>query len=504
MELRKTEETIQDLVSRYESIRQSTLWTPNQARLLLLLPSESFTFITPPPAIPPPPPPPPPIKAEADTITDSVTDNAESSGDGGDHCCPSTGTTNVIIDDTSPAIATTTTTTNIAAPAPNSNPISSEPIVSTIPPLLPDTSKWPPITDLETLVTTVQFIEQTLRDDGELVQTMNRFRFKLEQVDPVTNRPRYGPNSYARVRRMLAYFDFLSQQNHHHPNNNMNRKTTDDLHPSMPTTTTSYYKTLTQDMVQLFQQQQALRQQQTAREEQIRWEEQHRQQQQKQEEEARERALAEIQAKQRVAEQAAEAERLRRQAEAARQRRQEQEEARRQAEQRYLDSIKKGVDGVQHYVNVIKESTSNDLAAQKKAFQSLFTLFDQILKHPEETNFRKIRKNHPVFHQDIGRHKGGIELLIAAGFRPKLLPDVSTHTQNDIDHDNDDDNNGSTTATTTPSTDSSMDAVPMIACLISKEPNLETDMDGWSQWYDLKKATLEILQKEVGNNNNQR
>ncbi|KAG7342457.1 PUB domain containing protein [Nitzschia inconspicua] len=494
MELRKTEETIQDLVSRYESIRQSTLWTPNQVKLLLPLPSESFTFITTPPAIPPLSP--PTVKAEADTTNDSVTDNNNESSGGGDHG-PST-TTDVIINDISPAIGTTTTTN--AAPSPN--PIPAEPIVTTIPPLLPDTSKWPPITDLETLVTTVQFIEQTLRGDGELVQTMNRFRFKLEQVDPVTNRPRYGPNSYARVQRMLAYFDFLSQQNHPNNNYNINRKTTDDPHPSMPTTTTSYYKTLTQDMVQLFQQQQALQQQQTTREEQIRLEEQQRQQQQKQEEEARERALKEAQANQRVAEQAAETERLRQQAEAARQRRQQQEEARRQAEQRYLDSIKKGVDGVQHYVNVIKESTSNDIAAQKKAFQSLFTLFDQILKHPEETNFRKIRKNHPVFHQDIGRHKGGIELLIAAGFRPKLLPDVlSTHTQNDIDHDDDDDNNGSTTATTTPSTDSSMDAVPMIACLISKEPNLETDMDGWSQWYDLKKATLEILQKEVGNNN---
>ena len=41
------------------------------------------------------------------------------------------------------------------------------------------------------------------------------------------------------------------------------------------------------------------------------------------------------------------------------------------------------------------------------------------------------------------------------------------------------------------------DDTPKIACLISKEPNLKQDMDGWSAWYDLNKATLEILQSEV-------
>ena len=36
-----------------------------------------------------------------------------------------------------------------------------------------------------------------------------------------------------------------------------------------------------------------------------------------------------------------------------------------------------------------------------------------------------------------------------------------------------------------------------IAFLISKEPNLEHDMDGWMIWFDLNKATLELLQNEL-------
>ncbi|MGK3739447.1 MAG: hypothetical protein ACI90V_006294, partial [Bacillariaceae sp.] len=36
-----------------------------------------------------------------------------------------------------------------------------------------------------------------------------------------------------------------------------------------------------------------------------------------------------------------------------------------------------------------------------------------------------------------------------------------------------------------------------IACLVSKEPHLESDMDGWMAWFDLNKQSLEILQTEL-------
>ena len=32
---------------------------------------------------------------------------------------------------------------------------------------------------------------------------------------------------------------------------------------------------------------------------------------------------------------------------------------------------------------------------------------------------------------------------------------------------------------------------------ISSEPNLETDMDRWSAWFDLLKATLEVIEEEL-------
>ena len=45
--------------------------------------------------------------------------------------------------------------------------------------------------------------------------------------------------------------------------------------------------------------------------------------------------------------------------------------------------------------------------------------------------------------------------------------------------------------------DEGQDEPPEIAFLISKEPNLEHDMDGWMSWFDLNKATLEILQTKL-------
>jgi hypothetical protein len=158
--------------------------------------------------------------------------------------------------------------------------------------------------------------------------------------------------------------------------------------------------------------------------------------------------------RQRQQQEAAEAE-LRRQAEAARQRRLAQE----RAEQEWIDSIPKGVNGVKLQISVIKEATKDDMDAQRTAISSLYTIFQQINAHPEETKFRRIRRDHEKFVQDIGRHKGGVEFLIAAGFELGAIDDVP--------------------------------------CYLSKEPNIETDMDGWAAWFDLLKATLDVLEQEA-------
>ena len=203
-------------------------------------------------------------------------------------------------------------------------------------------------------------------------------------------------------------------------------------------------------------------------------------------EEAKQKALEAQKAAARAAEEADRTQRLHQQAEEARLRRRAQEEARKQAEREWLDGIKKGAEGVRYYLGVLLQRSGGeegkDIDPERLvALESLCTWFDQIQKHPEEVNKRKIKLSNPNFHRDIGQHEGAIELLVAAGFRPTMLPvEVADNDGGDEAKNNND-----------------AEEQPDIAFLISKEPNLEHDMDGWMAWFDLNKATLEILQTEL-------
>lgn len=469
MELRKTEETIDNLISIYESIRLSTVWTSEQSELLLPIPTiPDFTAIC------------------NNSSTNACTAN------GGDN--DSSPSTRIIVDSPHPP------STALSKPKP-----------------LVKSSSCPNndlfiISDLESLAKTLQSLRETLdyenittnnsNNNNDLHIKMQRFQHRLMEVDLITQKPRYGPQTQIRVHRMLVKYTFLCQQFSIQPppplsSSSITITTTTTPSPNNTntpndTTTTTAVATLFQHIQQLYQQEQQKREQE---EYQVKLQQQQEQQQeeqnQQQQQEAQKRQQMAMTIEQQMAQQTAQQqqeERLRQQAEAIRQQRQEQQQQQRRAQQDYVDSIIKGVEGVRKYIVLLQQSTEQDLPAQRLALQRLATIFEQIYKHPEETQFRKVRINHPAFHQDIGRHRGCIELLIAAGFRPTMLSvkndtNGSTSNNNNIDDNNNNDDND------TPSS--------MVACLVSKEPNLETDMDGWTEWYDLNKATYEILQKVV-------
>ena len=155
---------------------------------------------------------------------------------------------------------------------------------------------------------------------------------------------------------------------------------------------------------------------------------------------------------------------LARQAEEARKLRVEEEqralEVERQADQELLALVPtQGEEGVREQVGRMRDALKDDKAAFDVALGSLYTLIEQIVRKPEEISFRRVRRDHPKFMEDIGRHVGGREVLIAAGFKLEKL-----------------------------------DGVP---CFFSKEPNLETDMDGWSNWFDGLKKTLAVIEEEM-------
>ncbi|KAL7446351.1 hypothetical protein ACHAXH_008703 [Discostella pseudostelligera] len=125
-----------------------------------------------------------------------------------------------------------------------------------------------------------------------------------------------------------------------------------------------------------------------------------------------------------------------------------------------------GPDGVRTQIGHMKMAIMNDNnveggALLSIALSSLRDMFTQIVRHPEEMKYRTVRRDHPKFIEDIGRHVGGREILIAAGFR--------------------------------------LENVEGVPCLYSKEPDVEKDMDGWSDWFDNLKKTLEIIEDEIRN-----
>ena len=123
----------------------------------------------------------------------------------------------------------------------------------------------------------------------------------------------------------------------------------------------------------------------------------------------------------------------------------------------FMNSIPKGQEGIKLQLSKLKNTCNAQ--EYKTAIQSLHTVFSQILSHPEEIKYRKIKRDHAKFMQDIGRHEGGIELFIASGFVLETMDEVQ--------------------------------------CLFSKEPDIEKEMEKWTDWFDLLKLSLELIQMEL-------
>ena len=271
----------------------------------------------------------------------------------------------------------------------------------------------------------------------------SRFRKRLSETDPVTNAPRYGSKTAARVLALLDVYDALTM----------------GVSAAFGRTDHDSTDGIADTLRQTVKQEEDRRKQAKidAHDANMKEAADARVAAQRLEEEERLKAME------------AERERVRREAELhqqaieARQRREEEEAraraAEREADRAYQDSIPKGADGVRAQLTALREGCSNEAGAFDVAIGALHTLFSQITARPEEIKFRRIRRDHPKFLQDIGRHPGGKEIFIAAGFKFETLDGVKS--------------------------------------FFSKEPDLESDMDGWSDWFDGLKMTLQIIEDEM-------
>lgn len=238
---------------------------------------------------------------------------------------------------------------------------------------------------------------------------MSRFRKRLHEKDPVTDKPRYGTQTKLRVEGLLLSYDKVSAI---------------QMDPSLVEDVVIEESKNTE--MELQQKRQAELDAKAAKEAL----------------EAQAQRVAEanrIDAERKLqAERAAGFERVQREAREAA-----------AAERAWVRSIPRTQESVRAQLSRFQQTTGS--------IQALKTIFSQILSRPEDESCRRIRRDHPQFLADIGNHDGGKEVLIAGGFE--------------------------------------LGCVDEVLSFICKEPNVETDLDGWTEWYDRIKSTLQIIEE---------
>lgn len=299
----------------------------------------------------------------------------------------------------------------------------------------------------ESLKQVLDKLEKLNENISILEPKINKFLLRLVEKDPVSGKPRYGEKTIIRVKDAVRAYKALELG----LSEAFGEDTTSD-NINQSTLVSNLRQYVQRKEQQLNEQRQALQAQEQMELERIKNENELAQKQQ-----IEQRLLEE----QRKREEEME---LARRAEEGRRRRVEEEEltlaAEREADAALLASVPtKGPEGVREQIEKMRQALKDDRAAFDAALGSLYTLFDQINRRPEEVSFRRIRRDHPKFNEDIGRHPGGKEVLIAAGFCLETLDGVK--------------------------------------CFFSREPNIETDMDGWSKWFDVLKKTLEVIEEEM-------
>jgi hypothetical protein len=286
----------------------------------------------------------------------------------------------------------------------------------------------------------------TMKSRMETMEPLaTKFRQRMKMKDPITNAPRYGGKTMARVVQLLDSYDTISLALDIAFGNPDDK----DKGRGSAAVVAALERNIQADKDKALASKHMLEKEiQGRQEEEKKLREKQSKYEEQKEEENRlrmERERAELSAR----------------AEIARIQRIENErnevELERIAQQAFLDSINIGVDGVKSQLGQMEKSCSK--SEFSIALGALHTLFSQIQSQPEEIKFRRIRRDHPKFNEDIGRHNGGKEMLIAAGFK--------------------------------------FVEIDGIKCFFSKEPDLASDMDGWSDWFNLIKETVAIIEEEM-------
>lgn len=116
-----------------------------------------------------------------------------------------------------------------------------------------------------------------------------------------------------------------------------------------------------------------------------------------------------------------------------------------------------GAAGVDDGMRRVQQSLIQHTQQRKVTFSALLQILSNIRANPEDPRFRRIRTQNERFHADVGKHDGALQILLSSGFQMQVEDQETV--------------------------------------LVMMEPDLASETDRWTAWYDQLKDTIVKLQE---------
>lgn len=144
-----------------------------------------------------------------------------------------------------------------------------------------------------------------------------------------------------------------------------------------------------------------------------------------------------------------------------------------------------------HHTHAPRTTTTTNTRRQvyKEAVQALALYVGNVLSHPEEAAYKRVRAANPLFEGKVGQFRGGVEALVAAGFKPQREDTSASVTGAEGEKEGEE---GEAAAPLQPG----QVAAVYQRVFVMHEPEV-TDA-AWTAWYDRVKAVRDRLQEEAG------
>jgi len=127
----------------------------------------------------------------------------------------------------------------------------------------------------------------------------------------------------------------------------------------------------------------------------------------------------------------------------------------------FMDGRTPGPDALAEATGLLSAGSEQDGGVARR---ELHKLFERVVAHPESEACRTINAMNKVFRAKVAPVPGALEVLVAAGFELRLVVETS---------------------------DSGVETKSVV--YFWPEPDLASDMDGWTAWFDFVKTVPEAL-----------